>query len=442
MIAATGLTTSIASAQFKVDYSAKDKTTSETKTESVSVFTDHDGEHSYEIKIVNGEIVVAKIDGQKLSDDRVKMNDDVLIFISEDGEEVHEIKMHNVHKDGWVSDHAMGNLNTNWFSKDGKQRIVVDRSGGSEGEVHSYFMSSDERTPPKVMLGINLGEPSKILRKHLKLKDGVHAILVEGVIKGLPAALSGLEDFDIIISIDGSDQADADILHKVLTEKDAGDNIKLVVLRSGDTIKLKIKLAKYDAKALGGKVIYDDMESYELIKEELEQVEELEERLEFEILTQLERGEFGNNQGFHLTKLKEQLHKQLSGVHEQHEIAIDLRAKAMDAMKDAERQILEFRDGKLLVRRSDERLREHLSRAEGRIRELYVRRDQLGELKDRFPMLNVKPEALHNHMESMNSRLDQLESRFDQQLNQMNHQIDRLAIMFERLMSVLDNNDD
>ncbi|PCI09094.1 hypothetical protein COB72_07055 [bacterium] len=420
MIAATGLSTSMASAQFKVDYSAKADTGSVTKADkSVFVIKSHDDEHSYEVKIVDGEIIIAKIDGDDVDDDQVKIKGEVVIFISDDGETLHELQL--------PSANQTTNHKRVWVTSSGNKFP----GGNDHSNLRSFFSSDNDNhidgtvvpSPPKVMLGINLGEPSKILRKHLNLKEGIRAILIESVIKGLPAALSGLEDFDVIVSIDGSDQADGELLRKILAEKDAGDIMKLIVLRSGEKLKIKVELAEYNAKELGtssngGKIYYDDQEGYEEIREKIEATRNHAKNIEFELLTKLEDGEFGHMQKGHLANLKVQLHDHLAKAADKHLISVKLHAQALDAMKVAERQLVEFQDGRLTVR--------SFPGVTGRIQHI-----------DRF-----LPQAMNSHMDGMEARFSALESRIDHQIDEMGEQMDRLMNMFDRLMDRLEKNDD
>jgi len=425
MIAATGLSTSIAAAQFKVDYTAKAESAPEVKTEkSVLVYRNNDDEHSYEIKIINGEVVFAKVDGNEVGDDQIKIDGEVVVFISEDGKTLHEIKLP---KSPEVVDGVFPKKQ--WKVKMGTP-LVLDADDlrnfrvqfAGEPDENGYFTMQGTATQPKVMLGINLGEPSKILRKHLKLKEGMHAILVERVIEGLPAQAAGVQEFDVIISIDGSDEASGESLGKILAEKEAGDTMKMIVLRSGSKIKLKVKLAEYNAQALSGRIYYDDMEGYEEIKEKLE-AEKNALDIEWELLTKFENGEFGHIQSEHLANLKDLLHGHLTKTADQHGIAIELRAKAMDAMKQAERQMVEFQDGRLTVRSTPE--------ISGRIQRLEIQR-----------LDRMLPQAMDKHMDGMEARLAALESRIDHQMDEMGEQMDRLMSMFERLMDRLEDDDD
>ncbi len=420
LLASTGIPASLASAQFEVEYSAKAQTTPEVeKTEvKVMIFKSNDGEHEFEVKIVNGKIEFAKIDGQEVDDDQIQFKGRIVIFSGEDGEVIHEIKVPKTHDktDNAHVTHARRFVQGNRFFNTRKGEYEVNVSLTPEDGTIKKFITGGQMNTPKVMLGINLGEPSTILRKHLQLKGD--AILVEKVIDGLPAKISGIQDFDIIISIDGSDEANGEILGKVLAEKDAGDTMKLVVLRAGEKIKVKVKLAEYDAEALGVpvRVKVDTNDFFEFPGRN---------NIELKILDELADGEFGHIQGLELDKLKESLQRQLQEAGIQSEIAFEIRAKAMDAMHQAERQMVEFRNGKLFVG-SRGLLPDHLNR-----------------LSDQIPgrMHTLDSDTLTDHLDELEDRLSVIEDNIENQLDTMSDQIERLADMFERLMGALEEND-
>ena len=401
LLAATGLPASLASAQFKVEYATDSKT--DTKSEvkadeqiNVIITSDEDG-HEYEIKIVNGDIALAKIDGDELDSDHVKLNQRVVVFLSDDGKTIKEFEIPEMPHSAMAF-----NTTNNW---------IVDEDDDNAKMFKAFVTTDDDENPftvqaaphPKVMLGINLGEPSKILRKHLKLGDDVHAILVESVIDGLPAQKAGLEDFDVIVSIDGSDQADSEILHEALSDKDPGDTMKLVVLRGGDRIKLKVKLAEYDAQALGATITY--------FSDDTDTVFPAESEMKFKLLKN-----FGNKQ-FPQGMDKEELKAYIQAA----------EASSKDAMRDAQRQLLELRDGELIVRAH--------ALEDGRVQ----LESHLKQLQEEMPQIQG---MVRGHMDDLESRLDELESRLDRQIDEMNDHMDRLTDMFERLMDRLEEDDD
>lgn len=447
VLAATGLPASLAQAQFKVQYDSKTKSDQKQQDqldESFTVaFNASDEKHTYELKIVNGEIKVAKMDGKQLDDDQVKFVGDAVVFLSTDGKKINEFIIKGTQGGKGVS-----------ASSAPKALTWVEKADTAETPA----------AKPKVMLGINLGEPSDAMRKQLKLGSDQRVILVEKVIDGLPAQKAGLEDFDVILSIDGSDFADGELLTKVLREKEAGDELKLIVLRSGDKLKISPKLTAYNAQKLGVPTAItinrsgDDMgfpaplpptapspvqnqwfganmmpqlqaqinealHSAGLSDDEIARVHEQLKSQLHEQLGQLGNRFFFSNDGdaqFEFMPGDEQEQRVFElnreqGAHAQEaerqqfelkkhlELAEVAKDKARQAMRDAERQIMEMRDGRLIVRSAE--------RAQ----------DQLGGFED---------------------RLSALEARLEAQMDQFESQMDRMADMFEQLLERLENRDD
>lgn len=448
MIAAAGLTSSVASAQFKFDRSKNNEKQAQeiheiviheeqaepkkvTKNSSSTVLKVSDNEHVYDIELSDGRVISAVVDGKDFDLDRVHVKEDLVVFVGEDGKEVlYEIKLHNEY-----FEHGKHHENAQRFAKK-DHAAAAWITGEPEDADHQIEWKSDG-LPPKVMLGFYLGEPSIALRKHLNLDDNRKVIMVERVIKGLPAAIAGMQDFDVIVSLDGSEEADSNILNKILSKKEAGDQLKVYVLRGGKKVKLNVELKAYDAesmKEVEGFFIeprfptapdaprfpqnIDQKQSqskafrFEIDRDRLGEGIG---NIEFEFFNKLDDGEFGNLPKPALEKLKRELKLQLEHLG-QNQIHIEqIQKNAIEAMKGAERQIVELREGKLMVR-------------------------DLAELKNDLAINAPRvSNALRDHVGGLEQRLEGLEQRLDEQVTRMDHQMDRLADMLERMMDRLDD---
>ncbi len=396
--------------------------------QSVMVYRSSNNGHEYEIKLVDGEVVMAKCDGEDFDPDLVRLDDGVLRFLDENNQVIHEVKVPRVYRssDRRLEKYAQ---NTNERTKQ-KERWLV-RSDDHSSDLRSSKASDNlpdsqrifitQTRQPKVMLGINLGEPSNALRKHLGLGEDQRAILVEQVIEGLPADRSGFEDYDVIVSIDGSDQADIELLSRILKEKNPGDTMKFIVLRSGDRVSIKVELAQYNPQALG--VALPESEHKQntgwniiITPEEGDEV--------FDFLSEFEDTELSEQLEEKLTRVQEKIRQQFLESRAQRELAKQMREKALDAMRDAERQMIEFRDGKLLIRSAHD--------IEEQMDKFFE-----GQVHDRFERL-----ASTELYEEMEGRLEALEDRFDQQFDALSEQLDDLAEMFDELMGALEADDE
>jgi hypothetical protein len=451
MIAATGLPTAMANAQFKVEYDTKVKAAAkeqkENKDEHVIVIQNHDDKNEYEVKIVNGKVELAEMNGEELDHDRIKVKEHVVIFLSEDGKELTEIKLPSMA--GWSEKGPKG-ASFAWTA------ATPDAPDAPRPTLVETIAPTGA---PKVMLGINLTEPSDAVRKQLKLGD-VEAIFVEKVIEGLPAMKAGLEDYDVIVSIDGSEYADGELLSNVLRKKEPGDPLKLVVLRGGEKLKLKAKLAPYNAQQLGTTVIsieedgdvefpaiwegqngngftfdmdfdfgpeihekiHEALQASGLNEEQLATVEaQLHEHLGglHERLAQGNRfffaqdahGEDHDHDEAHerimmlerqAMERAEQIEREAVELYRSREFAEIAKDKARAAMRDAERQVMELRDGRLFVRQAEE---------------------------------------VEHHLSELEDRLSDLEDRLEDQMDRLEDQMDRMADMFERLLDRLEGRD-
>ena len=199
-----------------------------------------DGQQStFEIRIEDGKVISAKRNGKEIPADQIRKEaDGRIVILDENGEEIEGLN---------VFQGAEGGA---FFNGAGAWRGF--RVGdGVDGEGNGFFQlgGAQEGPAPKVMLGVHMTEPGAALEKHLHLKPGKCA-MITGVFEGLPAEVSGIGEFDVIVRIDDSDAADAASIRKILSSKDAGDTITLRVIQAGESKDLKVKLQPFDAEKL------------------------------------------------------------------------------------------------------------------------------------------------------------------------------------------------
>lgn len=100
-------------------------------------------------------------------------------------------------------------------------------------------------TPPPVMLGVRMRELDPVLATHLNLSPRKASVL-EDVAEELNGHAGGLRDHDVIIKVDGSDDASPSHVRKVLRSKKAGDTVDFLVLRNGNNVEVKVTLEAFD----------------------------------------------------------------------------------------------------------------------------------------------------------------------------------------------------
>ncbi len=90
-------------------------------------------------------------------------------------------------------------------------------------------------------LGITIQDVDEAVARALALKDHRGA-LVAGVQPGQPADEAGMKEGDIIVRVDDKDIEDRDELLRVVASKKPGTEAKVVVVRDGKEVTLKVKL--------------------------------------------------------------------------------------------------------------------------------------------------------------------------------------------------------
>lgn len=186
---------------------------------------DDEVNQTIEVRIDNGE-VSAKVNGKEVPADRIRKEDGRVIILDENGNPINNV---NVAVD-----------------RDGLLRYYVG-AGAPEGMFRAW--PDQQANPPRVMMGVHLSAPGRALEKHLGLEENATTML-SGVFEGLSAHDAGLEEFDIIVKINGKSPADSASIMEELGEMEPGETVELDVIREGKKKQVKVKLQKYDAEAL------------------------------------------------------------------------------------------------------------------------------------------------------------------------------------------------
>ena len=203
----------------------------------------HSKSRTVTVQNIDGKITV-KVNGQEIPVDRIKHEDGRVIILNDDGKEM-----------------ALGNI---WIGDDDEHRImpwVMRFHDDDDVEVnadsmrlffdHDFQFGGNSFEHPKAMLGVQLASPGEALEFHLRL-DPDSATMISHVYEGLSADEAGLEKYDIIVAINGDDEAGTENVRKVLSEKEPGEEITLTIIHEGKKRKVRVELQAYDAKTLGG----------------------------------------------------------------------------------------------------------------------------------------------------------------------------------------------
>ena len=102
------------------------------------------------------------------------------------------------------------------------------------------------RPHANVMLGVHLTDPGPALRKHLRLESG-EGSMIRGLYKGLPADRAGLQQYDVIVAVDGEPIDNHGTILETLAEAEAGDEVTLSVVQNGRHKQFTVTLDAFDA---------------------------------------------------------------------------------------------------------------------------------------------------------------------------------------------------
>lgn len=101
------------------------------------------------------------------------------------------------------------------------------------GEAWGELSLNPFANPEMPVLGIGMG-----------MMRGIKGVIVESVVHGSPAAAAGVRPGDVIRSLDGSAVRNAAELLQILAKRQAGDQVKLGLLRDEDSLAMDVTLKR------------------------------------------------------------------------------------------------------------------------------------------------------------------------------------------------------
>lgn len=195
-----------------------------------------DGEsHSVVIHIDNGKTAV-KVDGKEVPAAQIREENGRLIVTDKDGNQIEAMQIDvlpGAAGQAWVFSAGDGDDASLW--------------NAISGDASAVAAAAEE---PKVMIGVHMASPGAALEHHLGLEPG-KTTMISGLYEGLPAHAAGLAEYDVIVKVDGKSPADSATVRQALAGKNAGDVVMLSVIHEGKPREVAVKLAKYDADAMG-----------------------------------------------------------------------------------------------------------------------------------------------------------------------------------------------
>lgn len=210
-------------------------------TSSESTFIVNENGKKIEVRLRDGEVVKATVDGKDIPRDRVKTEDGTLTIVDEQGNVVSRMEVPKV---------EAIELGLPRNRADGERRVyrIPPRNGQQRPMDQDAIVQMEQEEKPGVMMGIRLAPVPGVLARYLGI-DAERAVLIAGVAEGTPAAAAGLKPYDIVTALNGEKLDGPESVGKKLKESKAkaGDEIKLSVLSKGAPKDTSLKLAAYDA---------------------------------------------------------------------------------------------------------------------------------------------------------------------------------------------------
>jgi len=136
--------------------------------------------------------------------------------------------------------------------RDGKDKKLTIKIGEAEKRSYSYNWNFDDNElkmfgnscmKSNAGLGILIDDLSEQLGDYFGVNNG-EGVLINEVLEDSPAEKSGLKAGDVIIKVDDDKIKSIDDLREIISEKDDGDKIKVVVKRNKKEKDFKIELSE------------------------------------------------------------------------------------------------------------------------------------------------------------------------------------------------------
>lgn len=182
---------------------------------------------TYEVQIKDGK-TTAKIDGKELPDSQIRVSDDQVELLDADGNVVHTF--------------PKGMKTTmRWKARINNDDVVSVPGFPATGRLRLATTQPAEIKAPPVMMGITMSEAAD--------QNGL-GVVVDKVMEGLPASKAGLRMGDKILEVNGTEVEDVLAFREFLSERKAGEEITLKVLREGSPRDVKITLEAFNEETL------------------------------------------------------------------------------------------------------------------------------------------------------------------------------------------------
>jgi len=204
---------------------------------------DADGKRRVRTVVVteNDDGRTVTVNGQTVPAERIRVEGDRLVVLDEHGEPMKEVSI----------DFDFAPIQVELMrARDFDFNLESLGDLSDEGFVYDLVMPGGDVKPLPVMLGVSMQPPGAALCHHLDL-DPQRTTMLTNVVEGLPAHRAGLRQHDLIVAIEGADDASPKGIRSVLAGKAEGETVVLEVVQAGRDGRVTVTLDAYDASKLG-----------------------------------------------------------------------------------------------------------------------------------------------------------------------------------------------
>lgn len=114
-----------------------------------------------------------------------------------------------------------------------------------------HAKKADTEETESAFLGVITREIPGELRSHLELKDSSHGVMIEKVLDESPAFHCGLEEHDILVSIDDADVIGTEGLSQIIRAQQPKSKISIRYIHQGKVESLSLVLGRHKTPDMG-----------------------------------------------------------------------------------------------------------------------------------------------------------------------------------------------
>ncbi|MFZ9914264.1 MAG: hypothetical protein ACO3IB_02865, partial [Phycisphaerales bacterium] len=178
---------------------------------------------SVSLEVANGKVVRAEVAGERVPADRVRRTKTGWDLLAADGTLLAHVEGGAMAAPPMPLPAAQG---FSWQPRDGARTTEREVRVRVNPQVDSPPMVVEGMPLPKVMIGAGLGKVDEALAAHLGIDAG-KATMLTTVLDGLPAQKAGLQRYDVLVSVNGSDEASPESIRAAMKDLSPGAKVKL-----------------------------------------------------------------------------------------------------------------------------------------------------------------------------------------------------------------------